>query len=170
MDMKERMLLNTVLSFKLEELDRKCIYEGHTPCLAEGERPLIHVHHDESTFYAGLGSYPNFKTPKTLIEELVEKRGHICMFFAKFHCELNAIERCLCHDKKYCRQYANGSIVRLRKIIPESVETCTPDLIGKFFKTCRDYMRAYRGGYDCTNVDAAVKVYKSHRRVSVADN
>ena len=31
-------------------------------------------------------------------------------------------------------------------------------------------MKAYRGGYNCTNVDDAAKVYKSHRRVSTADN
>ena len=37
---------------KLEDLDRKCIYEGHTPQLFAGEKPLIHIHHDESTFFA----------------------------------------------------------------------------------------------------------------------
>ena len=37
---------------KVEELDRKCIYEGHTPRLFEGEKPLIHIHHDESTFFS----------------------------------------------------------------------------------------------------------------------
>ena len=37
---------------KLEEFDRKCIYEGHTSHLFEGETPLIHVHHDdELTFF-----------------------------------------------------------------------------------------------------------------------
>ena len=124
---------------------------------------------DTSKMRETLAKFPDFRNPKTLLEELVERRGHICMFFPKFHCELNAIERCRCHEKKHTRQYANGSIVRLRKIVPESMNTCTPDLIIKFFKTCRDYMRAYRGGYDCTNIDAAVKVYKSHRRVSDAD-
>ena len=116
-----------------------------------------------------LGQHPDFRAPRTILEEQVEERGHICMFFPKFHCELNAIERCWCHAKKYTRQYANGSIIRLRKIVPKSLETCTPDLISKYFKTCRDYMKAYRGGYDCTNVDAAVKVYKSHRRVPDKD-
>ena len=114
--------------------------------------------------------HPDFRNPKTILEDFIEVRGHICMFFPKFHCELNAIERGWCHQKIYTRRYANGSIVRLRKTLPESIDTCTPDLISKFFKTCRDYMKAYRGGYNCTNVDDAVKVYKSHRRVSTADN
>ena len=38
---------------KLEELDRRCIvYDGHVPRLFEGEKPLICIHHDESTFYS----------------------------------------------------------------------------------------------------------------------
>ena len=37
---------------KLEELDRRCVYDGHEPQLFADERPLIQVHHDESTFYA----------------------------------------------------------------------------------------------------------------------
>ena len=37
---------------KLEELDRRCVYDGHEPHLFPDERPLIQVHHDESTFYA----------------------------------------------------------------------------------------------------------------------
>ena len=38
---------------KLEELDnRRCKYEDHTPVLQPGEKPLIIVHHDESTYFA----------------------------------------------------------------------------------------------------------------------
>ena len=37
---------------KLSELDRRCLYDGHDPDLLPGEKPLIVVHHDESTFYA----------------------------------------------------------------------------------------------------------------------
>ena len=37
---------------KLEELDRRCIYDGRVPRLFEGEKPLICIHHDKSTFYS----------------------------------------------------------------------------------------------------------------------
>ena len=37
---------------KLEELDRRCVYDGHEPQLFADERPLIQVHHVELTFYA----------------------------------------------------------------------------------------------------------------------
>lgn len=36
---------------RMFELDRKCMYPGHTPQLEPGEKPLIQIHHDESTFY-----------------------------------------------------------------------------------------------------------------------
>ncbi len=47
-----------------------------------------------------LGSHEDFRSVKTLVEELVESRSHICLFYPKFHCELNAIEQCWCHAKK----------------------------------------------------------------------
>ena len=36
-----------------------------------------------------------------LVEEMVTGRGHMCVFIPKFHCELNPIERCWCHAKKF---------------------------------------------------------------------
>ena len=113
-----------------------------------------------------LGAHSDFLNVTTLVEELVESRNHIPLFFPKFHCELNAIERCWCHAKKYSRQYVNGSIVRLRKVIPEALATCKPDLISKFFEGVKFYLAAYENGCNCLNVDSQVKVYKSHRRVS----
>lgn len=40
------------LVMQLHDLDRRCIYPGHEPQLRDGEKPLIQIHHDESTFYA----------------------------------------------------------------------------------------------------------------------
>ena len=112
-----------------------------------------------------LQTFEDFKTQKSLLEEMVEARGHICMFIPKFHCELNPIERVWCHAKKHTRANCNGSIVRLRKLIPEGFETVTNEMIKKFFVTCRDFEKAYREGHTTESVDAAVKQYKSHRRV-----
>ena len=94
----------------------------------------------------------------------MESRGHLCVFFPKFHCEPNAIERVWCHAKNYSRAHANGTITKLRKIVPESLDTCHTDLISKFFVTSRDYIKAYRDG--CRDVDSRVKL-KSHQRVSI---
>ena len=116
-----------------------------------------------------LNTFEDFKNKVTILQERVEGRGHLCLFFPQFHCELNAIERCWCHAKKYTRAHANGSITRLRPIILEGLNTCTPDIIRKFFVTCRDYVKAYREGHTCRDVDRIVKTYKSHRRVFSVD-
>ena len=110
--------------------------------------------------------YDDFKNSKTILEERIEERGHLCYFFLNFHCELNAIERCWYHAKKHCRAYANDLIVRLRKIVPEGLDTSTTELIRKFFVKSRDYLKAYANGCTCGYVDALVKSYKSHRRIS----
>ena len=78
---------------------------------------------------------------------------------------MNPIERVWCHAKKYARANCNGSIVRLRKIVPVALATTTKDLIRKFFLTCKDFENAYKDGHTCNTVDKAVKEYKSHRRV-----
>ena len=89
----------------------------------------------------------------------MEQRGHICIFFPKFHCELNPIERNWCHAKREARKFVNGRIDRLREVVPKSLDSVTKDLMDKFFRTCRDYENAYRG-HDATNVEDAVKVYR----------
>lgn len=114
---------------------------------------------------AKLKTYPDFANPKTLLEDLVESRGHICEFYPKYHCELSPIELVWCQAKKYTRAYANGSIVRLRTLVPEGLDSVQTELIKKFFRKCRDYEKAYREGHTGKAIEQRVKVYKSHRRV-----
>jgi len=75
-----------------------------------------------------LSKYPDFANNKTSVQEKTEARGHMCIFFPKFHCELNASERNWCHAKKYSRKHSNGSITRPHKIVPVALDTCTPEL------------------------------------------
>jgi hypothetical protein len=39
-----------------------------------------------------MASQPNFKTQRCLLEELLAKRGHLSIFYPKFHYKLNYIE------------------------------------------------------------------------------
>ncbi len=113
-----------------------------------------------------LSDMKDFKEQKSLVEELILSKGHLFSFLPKFHCELNPIERCWCRAKQYTRQHANGSIIRLRRIVREGLESVTLDLIQKYYATCRDYERAYREGHVTKEIEAVVKVFKSHRRIS----
>lgn len=112
-----------------------------------------------------LKKFPDFASSVPIVQEVVQERGHMCLFLPKFHCELNPIERCWCHAKKLTRAHCNGSIVRLRTIVPEGLASVNKELISKYFLTCKDYEKAYSEGHTCTSVDERVKEYKSHRRV-----
>jgi hypothetical protein len=35
---------------------------------------------------------PDFKAQRSLVQEVIEAAGHLCIFLPKFHCELNFIE------------------------------------------------------------------------------
>ena len=74
-----------------------------------------------------LKTFDDFQVPKSILEEYIERHGHLCMFFPKYHCELNPIERVWCHAKKHTRAYANGKINTLRKIVPEGLESCSKE-------------------------------------------
>ena len=91
-----------------------------------------------------LSSFPDFSSQTTILEEVVQCRGHICLFFPKYHCELNPIERNWCHAKRVARQYVNGSIVKLRRVIPSSLDSVTNEMMNNFLLSCRDYVIAYR--------------------------
>ncbi|KAH9071006.1 hypothetical protein EDB83DRAFT_2221343, partial [Lactarius deliciosus] len=39
-----------------------------------------------------LDSQPNFMEQKSLVQEVIDKAGHLCVFLPKFHCELNFIK------------------------------------------------------------------------------
>ena len=114
-----------------------------------------------------LKSYSDFQNPKTLLEDLIESRGHLCVFYPKYHCELSPIELVWCHAKRHTRAYANGSIVRLRTMVPEGLDGVTTEQIKKFFRLCRQYEHIYREGYLGKEVEQQIKKYKSHRRVSI---
>ena len=112
-----------------------------------------------------LKTFPDFDRQKTILEDYIEHRGHVCTFYPKFHCELSPIERVWCQSKKYTRAYADGTITRLRKIVPEGLDSVTLEQMRKFFRTCRDYERAYQDGGTGREVEEQVRAYKSHRRV-----
>ena len=48
-----------------------------------------------------LKSFPDFKRLSTIFDTYIQQRGHICIYYPKYHCELNPIERVWCQSKKY---------------------------------------------------------------------
>ena len=54
------------------------------------------------------------------------------------------------------RAYTNGSIVRLHRLVSEGFDNVTTDMIKKFFRTCREYEKAYREGLSRKDVERRV--------------
>ena len=118
-----------------------------------------------------LSFHDDFRTEKTLVEKFLIDEGHKVMFLPKFHCELNPIERVWGQAKCYSRQYTNYTLVCLCKIVNPALDSVTTDLIRKYFRKVGDYERAYIEGKKAgKEVESAVKVYKSHRRVFFESN
>ena len=89
------------------------------------------------------------------------------MYLPRYHCELNPIERNWCYMKKISRQYINGPWHCLAKRSSSHV-IGSSNFRGDeqvFFRTCHGYEMAYQSGCKEKEVEAQVKLYKSHRRV-----
>ena len=115
--------------------------------------------------------HDDFRTEKTLVKEFLTNEGQQVMFLPKFHCELNPIERVWGQAKSYSRQYINYTLQRLCNIINPALDSVSTDLIKKYFRKVADYERAYiEGGKAGKEMENAVKVYKSHRRVFYKSN
>lgn len=108
---------------------------------------------------------PDFLQQKGLLQEAIEKRGHMVLFYPKFHCELNFIEYYWGAAKQYARKNCGYSIVALRVIVPQALESVSPALIWKYWHKTQRIMAGYREGY-IYGSNAFKTIYKSHRRVS----
>ena len=111
----------------------------------------------------------DFNVATTLIHDLLaELCPHdICRFYPKFHCEFSPIERFWSDHKRFCRTYCKGNITGLRIVVPQGLDAVCGDSIQRYFGLCRRYEAAYRlHAVSSKNVDAVVRAYTSHRKVS----
>ena len=105
----------------------------------------------------------DFLAQKEAIEELIEKADYKYIFYPKFYCELNFIERYWRAYKRYIWENCNYSWNGLQQVIPKSLDFILLVIIRKFARKCWYYMDAYKKGISRKLVEYAVKKYKSHR-------
>ena len=119
-----------------------------------------------------LSFHDDFVNEKTIVEHFITDKSHTCLFLPKFHCELNPIERVWGQAKVYSRAHTNFTLVGLRAIInPSALNSVSTDLMRKFFRRVLEYERAYLEGKKAgKELEAAVKVCKSHRRIFFESN
>lgn len=108
---------------------------------------------------------PDFRAQKSLIAETIEAEGHKCIFYPKFHCELNYIEYFWGAAKHYCRVNCDYTWEGLKRTVPEALASVDLKTIRRFARRAQRYMSAYRNDLTLKTAEYAVKKYKSHRRI-----
>ncbi|RIA80370.1 hypothetical protein C1645_838829 [Glomus cerebriforme] len=107
-----------------------------------------------------------FLAQKSELETVIEKAGHRCIFYPKFHCELNFIEMYWGAAKRYMCEYCDYTWNGLQKTVPEALNSISLIKIRWFAQKSWRYMDIYRKGVTGKLAIFAEKKYKSHRRVS----
>jgi hypothetical protein len=112
-----------------------------------------------------LQSQRDFKEQKGWLQEEVEAAGHSVIFYPKFHCELNFIERFWCAAKHYARENCVYTIDGLRGTIPTAFKSIPTATINRFYKHCSRIIDAYSSGHKYGTKAFTQHMYKNHRQV-----
>ena len=138
---------------------------GQEETLAESditysEQPDIEPKSDWCCMHQVLTLQEDFANKTPMIQKYVESRGHICLFYPKFHCELNPMEM-VWGFAKYCALFtllyasgfadrvsgyhaaSNGKILTTQKLILQCLDMAETPTIWHFFRKCWHYMDAY---------------------------
>ena len=104
-----------------------------------------------------------FLSQKSALEEVILEAGHKCIFYPKFHCELNYIERYWGAAKRYARENCDYSWSGLQRVVPAALESVDTITIRRFARKAWRYMDLYRKGITGKLAEYAARKYKSHR-------
>ena len=111
----------------------------------------------------------DFLEQKGKLQEELESRGHIVLFYPRFHCELNFIEYFWGYVKREVRENCDYKMDGLRENVPQALSNVPISTIWRFYAKCVRTMDAYRDGYIYGTKDFQQHVYKSHRKVKEKD-
>lgn len=115
-----------------------------------------------------IAAEPAFRDQKGKLEEEIVGANQYVIFFPKFHCELNWIERFWCASKHYTRNHCSYDIKGLREAIPASFDSISPASILRYYHHCMDTMRAYQDKglkYGTAEFAKRLVQYKGHRQI-----
>ncbi|KAF8235259.1 hypothetical protein L208DRAFT_1258059 [Tricholoma matsutake] len=111
---------------------------------------------------------PDFQQQKSLVQEVIEAAGHLCILLPEFHCELNFIELFWGAVKKYLCDNCDYTFDTLKDNMPKALESVQLQTIRWWEHQMYRWMDAYRA--DMGTMDAQKQVrkfsstkYKSHR-------
>lgn len=113
-----------------------------------------------------LALQPDFQEQKSLVQEVVEDAGHLCIILPKFHCELNFIEFYWGAVKHYLRKNCDYTFATLQMNIPDALLSVPVELIRKWEHRMWQWIAAYEGGLDAKNAIIRVQEFSSRKFAS----
>jgi hypothetical protein len=81
-----------------------------------------------------LAACEDFQSQKCLLAETIEKRGHKCVFYPKYHCELSPIERFWCEHKRYIRSHCGMTLSSLRHRVQDGMDVVCAEQVPCLFR------------------------------------
>lgn len=131
----------------------------------ESERTGCATDKTECCAQSVLAAQPDFQEQKSVIQELLESRGHFVLFYPKFHCECNWIERFWGGCKQITRENCTYSIAGLREHVPRALESVPGTTIYRYFLKSVRIIEAYADDIRYETTEFRDRVYRSHRRL-----
>lgn len=113
-----------------------------------------------------LSEQRDFCEQKGWLEQELEMAHQELIFYPKFHCELNFIERFWCSAKYYTRENCQYSLEGLREVVPAAMRHVSPASINRYYNHCSRTIDAYASGHDYGTKAFKEQVYKGHRQVT----
>ena len=80
------------------------------------------------------------------MQEEVEALGHRVLFYLKFHCELNFVERYWCQAEWFAREDCGYDFEALKAIVPEALASVSNASIRGFYRLAIRTIDAYSAG------------------------
>lgn len=115
-----------------------------------------------------LSNEPDFLEQREWIREVIEERGHYVIYYPKYHCELNFIERVWGYMKAKLRKECDYSFAGLKGRLPHVINSVTKTFVRKLFRSVLRFMQGYQNGLEGGFLEYVSKEYRSHRRIPAA--
>ena len=103
------------------------------------------------------------------VAEDIEARGHLAIFYPKFHCKLDFIERFWCSCKRHAREQCTSSLPGLHGVVPTSLRSVPVQTIRRYYMHCKRTIDAYLCGYRYGTQMFTERVRHQHRAATDPD-
>ncbi|KIJ35023.1 hypothetical protein M422DRAFT_181242 [Sphaerobolus stellatus SS14] len=109
---------------------------------------------------------PDFQEQKSLIQEVIEGVGHLCIFLPKFHCEPNFIEFFWGAVKRYLRENSDSTFKTLQENMGPALASVPLQTIRKWEHRMDRWLEAYDKGLSAKEAEKQVRKFSSHQYAS----